>query len=430
MRQVVLGAVILFAARAGADEYHYQNVALGERAMGMAGAYTALGAGPGSAWYNPAGLGFLSGTNFSVQTGVYGTVGDSTGVGGGFLGSDSGQFVSFPSTAVIVRQIGSSNHRIGLAVLTPDFDFRAVQIQARDVTFRRPNGDVTFGSTSLLQDDRDATLWTGPVYAARLHPRLALGAGLYFVYRNRDLVSKLLGSSDGQIQESLQVDAAMSHLSLVGMVGVRAEVVEGLFVGATFRTPNLRLAGSADVSFLTFDPASPRIPVTDLKVQYKIPWRAALGIAYARPKSFALAADVAVHGAVDPYPALEGETLTPLASEVAKKHVVNANVGVEVYLAGTVPIRAGFFTNFSAQATPRPEARDLAPLGIGGILGGQGEVPDLYGVSAGVGYESGGASIQLALNYVFGRGSTILGSAQADRSVRLLFVGIGGSYGF
>ena len=48
------------APRARASEFHYQNILPGERAMGMAGAFTALGADTSSAWYNPAGLGFLT----------------------------------------------------------------------------------------------------------------------------------------------------------------------------------------------------------------------------------------------------------------------------------------------------------------------------------------------------------------------------------
>jgi hypothetical protein len=422
---VVFGAGPLAAA----DEYHHQNVILGERALGLAGACTALCAEPASAWHNPAGVAFVRGVNVSVQTGVYGLLGDSSAAGGGFDASDSGQFVAFPSMAAFVRQVGGERHRLGFAVLTPDFDFRTVHLTARDVSFV-PSG-ATFDTYSLVQDDRDSTLWAGPTYGFRVHPRVGVGASLFLTWRNRDLITKLHGIRAGQIAESAQFDVSMSHLSLLLLLGVRVEPVDGLFLGATFRTPNLRLAGSAEVTLVSFNPEGrTRTPLVSAATQYRIPWRASFGIAFAREKRFAVAADLSVHGGTDPYLAIEDETLPRAVSEIAKRRVVNVNLGVEYYLARVLPVRLGFFTNFSAQADPRPEVQQAAVLGLNGSLGGQGRVPDLYGVTGGLGLELSGTVVSVGLSYLLGNGTTVLGSAVGDRSLRSLLVAVAGSFGF
>lgn len=53
------------------DEYHYVNAFLGDRASGMAGAYTAIADGPEGAYYNPAGLVFTSSRYFSLSTNAF-----------------------------------------------------------------------------------------------------------------------------------------------------------------------------------------------------------------------------------------------------------------------------------------------------------------------------------------------------------------------
>jgi hypothetical protein len=185
------------------------------------------------------------------------------------------------------------------------------------------------------------------------------------------------------------------------------------------------------VSLVSFNPEGRTSnPLTSAATQYRIPWRASLGIAFAREKRFAVAADVTLHGGTDPYAALEEQVLPRAVSEIAKKRVVNVNLGFEYYVARVLPLRAGFFTNFSAQADPTPEVQRAAALGLNGSLGGQGRVPDCYGITGGIGLELSGTVVSVGVNYLLGGGTTVLGSAVGDRSLRTLLVGVAGSFGF
>lgn len=438
VRLVLVGvaATLSWPGRAQASEYHYQSFMLGERAMGMGGAYTALGASPISTWYNPAGLAFSTGTRLSVQTGVYGLASERVTGSPDLLTSDSSQFLTFPSTGALSRRFGDK-HFFGFAVVTPDVDHRSAHLVARNIPFTAANGAAaTLDSFSLLQDDRDTTLWTGVSYAMRVHRRFSFGVSLFFPLRDRSLLSKTQATFNDQVAASTQVDLSSLHVSLLGMVGVRWEPIDGLFFGATFRTPNARILSTAKGSVSTFDAdMSGRADVNLSGVQYKLPWRASFGVAYAQARRFSVAADISVHGAVDPYTFLEGTDnvgmpIEPELSLVQKDSVVNTNIGAEYWLGGIVPVRAGFFTNFSARGTPSARARELSLFGLSGVIGGQGDVPNRYGVTFGTGFDTGRTTLGLNFNYVFGESQAELVTRTAPRPVSLLLIGVSGSYAF
>ena len=48
-----------------ADDYHFNNFFIGDRAASMGGAYCAIADGPEGVYYNPAGLSFSSSNYFS-----------------------------------------------------------------------------------------------------------------------------------------------------------------------------------------------------------------------------------------------------------------------------------------------------------------------------------------------------------------------------
>ncbi|HOS34133.1 MAG TPA: hypothetical protein PLO95_13180, partial [Spirochaetota bacterium] len=68
MRRVVLISIsLLLLFNVSADENHYINLFVGDRAAGLAGAYTAIADGPEGAFYNPAGLAYSSSKYFSLS---------------------------------------------------------------------------------------------------------------------------------------------------------------------------------------------------------------------------------------------------------------------------------------------------------------------------------------------------------------------------
>lgn len=66
---LVLGCFVVTGV--AADEYHFINTFVGDRAAGMGGAYTAIADGPEGMYYNPAGLAFAPANYVSVSTNAF-----------------------------------------------------------------------------------------------------------------------------------------------------------------------------------------------------------------------------------------------------------------------------------------------------------------------------------------------------------------------
>jgi long-subunit fatty acid transport protein len=59
------------SANSYADDFHYNNILIGDRASGMGGAYTAISDDASGMFYNPAGIVYISDRNFSASVNAY-----------------------------------------------------------------------------------------------------------------------------------------------------------------------------------------------------------------------------------------------------------------------------------------------------------------------------------------------------------------------
>ena len=58
-----------------ADQYHYHNIILGDRAMGLGGAFVGVSDDASGVYYNPAGLGFALSNDISGSANASGWYG-------------------------------------------------------------------------------------------------------------------------------------------------------------------------------------------------------------------------------------------------------------------------------------------------------------------------------------------------------------------
>jgi len=65
-------AVILVSATAAADDTHYQDFIVGSRAVGLGGAFCAIGDDPSGLYYNPAGIAEIRHTTLQISASLYG----------------------------------------------------------------------------------------------------------------------------------------------------------------------------------------------------------------------------------------------------------------------------------------------------------------------------------------------------------------------
>ena len=63
-RLILIGCGI-WSTQVSADQYHYHNLIVGERAMGLGGAFSAVADDASGVIYNPAGLGFALSSDIS-----------------------------------------------------------------------------------------------------------------------------------------------------------------------------------------------------------------------------------------------------------------------------------------------------------------------------------------------------------------------------
>ena len=68
---LVLVLFFLMCGSSFADEFHYNNFLIGDRASGMGGAYTAVSDDPTGLYYNPAGIVYATGKNLSASVNAY-----------------------------------------------------------------------------------------------------------------------------------------------------------------------------------------------------------------------------------------------------------------------------------------------------------------------------------------------------------------------
>ena len=64
-------AILIITLETFADEYHYQDLIVGERAAGLAGAYISISDDPSGLYHNPAGIIYNFENYFSLSANVY-----------------------------------------------------------------------------------------------------------------------------------------------------------------------------------------------------------------------------------------------------------------------------------------------------------------------------------------------------------------------
>lgn len=363
---------------AGAGEANYQPYIVGERAPGMGGAVCATAEGMDAAFYNPAGLGRVKRDSISVNGTFYGLQHYKTADSlfpGEPLGVDS--FVTIPAGVSAVKRLGDDT--VGaFSVFVPS------QSSAKEIR-AFPDHQHFYNSSYDEQ-----TLWIGPALGWQIGDRLTLGASAYVVYQS---VSQFNNLFWGDFGYSYAANYDYSTWGLVAAVGAQYRLSENWYVGLQALSPSLPLMGSgrwqenAVRSDKTVQGAD-SVYLDHLDAVNGLPPQLKLGVAWQIPKLITVGVDVTHHFART-YDALSqhDETL-----ERHRQAVTDVQAGVEYYIKGRYPVRAGAFTSYSAAPNVDPQDNVALPH------------VDLYGLTASAGMEGEHLVINLGLNYIFGSG--------------------------
>lgn len=441
---VTIVTVCLFCAMAFADESHYQNYIVGERALGLGGAFTAIADDASGSYYNPAGLAQLSQSSISLAAALYGRsrFGLSLNTGAPINTADQ-QFIAYPATAAWVQNIrdgdrvGVGRVQMALSLLTPQSDVNHRRL-AYSRTVLDAQGNAYPSQEIGVEVSEDTALWIGLSVGWKLHPRLCLGASIYAIRRSGSYqayevsLTQVGGDFFGYLEQG---GLTFEHWGLNAQLGLLFQVNAEIRLGLRLRSPLLPVTGSAEANFTVINAEQSYVP-PKLKGDFvdSQPASGALGFAYIRPRLFGFSLDLTVWGPMPGHAMVRLDTSAldpndPVAELFAtkKKTTVQVNLGAEYYVAGIVPIRAGFFTNLASTAVSGcssvdPDCEESNPL----------EDPiDRFGFTASVGVELERFTLNFGALYNLGfRTEQTVGGWTMRTNRSFLFFMLAGSFRF
>ena len=386
---------LFFSTITFADEFHYNNILIGDRASGMGGAYTAISDDASGMFYNPAGIVYVTDRNFSASVNAYSAqtkTYDNVIGGQPFVRKSSGLLANYFG---IIKPIG--NFKLGFSYAVPDAVNEDLSLTVLAVPATTPY-DFT-----INLNNRDNTYNFGPSLARAINNDLSVGMTLYVHQRNVLIIQNRFTARAGGTNNWFNSYFTVNETGLKPIIGVNWAPIEKLSLGATLSTVYLLSSNSqyqeTCVDTLTPDNCTVTDPLAPVKFQVPTltsfdqkrvyPIRTSFGAAYFASSNLLLSGDITYHTAV----------VDPIFGD--KVATLNAAVGTEYYLNKKLALRAGLFTNV---ANTQP-----IQAGVTFIE----ERINLYGASLSITSFTGDSSVTLGGSVSYGKGQSQLVSKDA-----------------
>jgi hypothetical protein len=413
----------------------YENYLVGDRSLGLAGAFVGLADDATAGFHNPAGLAMLPGSTFSGS--LWSVALESRSVAGGFHTGSSGRDLHdvivrpMPFFAAGALKLGDLDaagvrpHALGVVIAQPyreDLRFHAQHGS------ERPDGFVRAGRLQI-QQVQFAT-WVGLAYAYRVSRKLALGVTTFLTHH-------VLRHTESELQaveaprdalpatvshaRSLDVIANSSHL--LWRFGVLYDHDPRWRFGLMLQPPGARIRGDGHVSQLRtrVDPDGSSTTLghaDDLSADAPRPWEVRIGTTWYSGADL-LTFDMSMLGPVpddDTFirqvKEITGDDVR-LASHQERLVTLRGALGAEHVFGGHVPVRGGvLYERHGLARTPRRSTTF--------VLGARHTV----GLAVSVGYRGRGYDLSLGTTWTMGLGSG-LGLHRSDDLEDATFVATG-----
>lgn len=347
----------LFGSAAQAQVVNLYPVTIGSRGFGFAGAYTALADDATAGWYNAAGLGFMDRTYINATANVYtyehATANDyfsmapSTGVSAS-APLDEKQYRTTPTTFAVAKSLGSAG-TLGFGVYVPrDLALNdSLSADGTDTTYANQLGPLT-DSLFLSNAYTERSIYFGPSYGMRVNDNLSLGATAFvldsLVHQGVVVDMAALKSDGTNVASYTSVsDTRVTYWGMRLAVGAKGRLGR-LRLGFNVSAPTLRLSETTELtsissqsSDITAAPGGRQRQVSSKGTSDTgRGWELAAGAGWADEGHWAAEADVTYY-------------VPEFTRDIADRNVPNVQLGGEYYLTPNYLVRAGFFTDFSAQ---------------------------------------------------------------------------------
>lgn len=399
---LLLIALSLAAPRsAAADQYHYQNALIGDRASGMGTAYTAIADDATGLYYNPAGIVYAQGKNISASVNAYyNFIKSYKGVIGG-QDWDRKSSALLPNYFGLVQPLGKV--KVGFSYAVPD-----TIKEDQDQVFTSFPSSSTVGRYVINFNNDDNTYNFGPSIAMELNNNLSVGATLYFHQRrNQWIMNQLVNFKDSTNEWSNQYYET-NEKGLKPIIGVMWSPVKKLSLGMAVSKVFLydvttmgqifcsdSTPGGCDKSTSTVDPFYPTLAsqvqvVSNEKRKY--PLNINFGAAYFASDELLLSGDIKYYSKVTDN--ISGD----------RESVINIALGAEYFLNSSTAVRCGLFTDMA----------NTPDVVSDGFTMNQPEHVDLYGVSGSISSFTKNTSVTLGAAYIMGDGQSQIAIGSAN----------------
>jgi long-chain fatty acid transport protein len=330
-----------------ADQFHYHNLVVGERAMGLGGAFSAIADDASGVIYNPAGIGFALSSDISGSANaIYSkkTVYKKTIANDDFTEESSGTLSPFFGG---LQKLDSTMQGLAMAFAMYSLDS---ELKDQDDIIENIGTLERFHRTSNI---RSNTTGYGVGAAKRMSGNFSLGVSLSWIVVD-ELVQEYQDvqyTNGGFLAQNLRTHLTASALD--SAIGAQY-AVGTLSFGLTMRLRNIMSENyevGGDVSTNLANGTTPGDTVranTNDKVKEpfgELPTEVRAGVAWFPSAVFLWSFDV-IHNT-----AAEGDNFK-------REAVTNFATGTEYYITPSIPVRAGIFTNYDTRPEVESDRRN------------------------------------------------------------------------
>jgi long-chain fatty acid transport protein len=385
-----------------ADQYHYNDILIGDRAAGMGGAYAAIADDPSGLYYNPAGVVYATEVKASGSVNGYNSRSTS------YSNVNAGEYEwTRNSSTMPVNFFGIfqplKDGVAGFSIVVPNS-----VLEDQDETFKNfKAADTSYTVTNqvLNYNNVDNTMLMGPSYAQAINKNLSVGISLYLYSRHKETTLNQFtrvkkGASIGT--EWLYKKSQTNETGFMPKLGIMWSPMEkysfGLTVSKTIifsQSPESQSTGWTNITATkngtttTFATSAnvtasdgssvndtANIPGMKTTADNDLPLETTLAMAYFASDDLLYSGDFTYYNSTDIY-----------------NSTWNLAVGSEYFINNKWGIRGGVYTNNAN-----------TPDNIGKGSNYKGEHIDLIGISSSITKYNKSSSVTFGFNYMGGKG--------------------------
>ena len=420
---LIAGVAAFSAGTAAADEYHYTNLLIGDRALGMGGAYTAISDDATGLYYNPAGIAYTAGRSISASVNAYYNTEKTykSVIGGNGWVRKSSSLL--PNYFGVVQPVGK--FKVGISYAVPesiredqDQTFHNLPLSSSIAPYNPPG---TYISSYIINFNNESSVYNfGPSIAAELNDKMSAGLTLYYYQRKtQSILNQLIKTSNGGYEwtNNYYQTEERGLRPILGFMWMPVEKFSGGIAISkvmltesdttyqqSYRRENIAVDNVPSNSNVMFLPDGQ----SSIGTKRKYPTQVSVGFALFPTRSFLITADLNYYTKVS-------------QSQRNADAVMNLALGTEYYFSKNWAMRAGFYTDYAN--TPR-----VSPGGVN-----QAEHIDLYGGTLSVSHFTRNTSVTLGGGMTTGDGKAqiIGGSARIqDAESRGWMLSLSSSYSY